>query len=135
MIPTLTQMFIQCEKFGLHISQRRPANELDTCCTPCFPPAAQVPVLPHQLSEEMSALRGLTGGFIIPRVCCGQEADTLRRRECAALAAPKTSPHWPCPGRKTDGAAPLKAWYQLTTRLTPSSTHLTPLQPIHTHSE
>ncbi|XP_023209053.1 sine oculis-binding protein homolog isoform X2 [Xiphophorus maculatus] len=66
------------------------------------PAAAQVPVLPHQLSEEMSALRGLTGGFIIPRVCCGQEADTLRRRECAALAAPKTSPHWPCPGRKTD---------------------------------
>ncbi|XP_071378766.1 LOW QUALITY PROTEIN: sine oculis-binding protein homolog A [Centroberyx affinis] len=66
------------------------------------PSAAQVSILPHQTSEEMSAFRGQTEGFIIPCVCRGQEVGTPRRRERAALASPKRSPHGPCIGGETD---------------------------------
>lgn len=125
-----TQNLCSFEGFGLcnglkaFVSEQRQAtNELATCCTPCFSPPAQVSILPHQVSEEMSTLLGQTEGFIIPCVCCGQEAGTPRRREQASLASPKRSPRWPCLGGETDGAVPLKAHqHQLTTRPTPPST-------------
>lgn len=62
-----------------------------------------------------------------------QEVGTPRWRERAALASPKRSPRWPCLGGETDGAVPLKAQHQPTTRPTPPSTRHQP-HP-HTYAE
>lgn len=113
------------------IRQGQATNELATCCTPCFPPPAQVSILPHQLSEECprSSARHRASLSLV----CGvaQEVGARRRREQATLASTKRSPRWPCLGGETDGAVPLKALHQPATLPTPSSTAPYP----HTYGE
>lgn len=114
--------------------QRHKTNERATCCTPCFPPPAQVSIKPHRLSEGTSVFLIQTVGFIIFPVCCsaGGWCTPMEERSCFGITQEES--RWPCLGGETDGVVPLKAQHQPTTRPTHPSTPSTPPDPTLIHS-
>lgn len=98
-------------------------NEHATCCTPCFPPPAQVSIKPRGLWEEPSVFLIQTVGFIIPPVCCsaGGRCTPMEERSCFGITQEES--RWPCRGGEADGVVPLKAQHQPTTPPDPTLTH------------
>lgn len=88
------------------------------------------------LSTLWGNVRARTEDFIIPRVCCGQEAATPWWKERAFLASPKRSPFWLFLGGETDGAVPAPTNHPADTAFN-SSPHTPPHSAIptftHTH--
>lgn len=90
---------LSLRRLGCPVSRQPHAtNEPATCCTPCFPPPAQVSIEPLQLSEGASVFLIQTVGFIIPPVCCraGGRYTPMEGRSCFGITQEES--RWPCLG-------------------------------------